>query len=373
MQNWGGGEEFLLNLCQNIKEYNFFIASPEGKAFQIFKENNFQTIKINNLKKIYRDSQKWSTLSKIKMIFNIIISTFVLIKNIKSKKINLIIANGNFAGLYSLPSKILTKKRFIVVQHLIYKKNSIEEKIINILNKYSDKFVCVSEAVAKNIESYLKDKSTDKLIIIKNGIQIPDNIETKHSNLIKIGMVGSIIRIKGIDLVLEALKDILIQKSNVKFYVYGDVTLEPDSVNYKLNLKKFIEESSLDNQVKFCGHVNSKDEIYNNLDLVINFSTIPEAFPVSILEAMSYKKIVIANDEGGPKEIINNSINGFLINKGNQSHLKEIINYCIENLNSEEFDKIRNNARRNIIENYSLEIFSKKYKELFDQLTSGIS
>lgn len=368
MQSWGGGEEFLLNLYGNVKEYNFFIVSPEGKPNQIFKENGIKTYTINSLRKIYRNSEKWNAGSKLKIILNIIKSTFSFVKIIQTNNINIILANGNFAGLYVFISKIITRKKLVVVQHLIYNKNSVEGKIISILNKYSDKLICVSNAVAENIRNHLNNKSNDNLIVIHNGINIPENIKADLSNDIRIGMVGSIIKIKGIGLVLDALKDILVQKPNIKFYIYGDVTSENDSVNYESRLNKFIELNNIGDKVFFCGHEEEKDKLYNNLDIIINFTTISEAFPLSILEAMSYKKIVITQNEGGPKEIIEDNLNGFLIEKGDKNQLKEKINYCLENFYSIEFDEIRNNARKTIKNNYGLNIFSAKYKELFDKL-----
>ena len=58
MESWGGGELFLSNLVKGNDGFDFIIASPPGKAYEAFKENNFKLIKINNLQKIYSKSDK---------------------------------------------------------------------------------------------------------------------------------------------------------------------------------------------------------------------------------------------------------------------------------------------------------------------------
>jgi glycosyltransferase involved in cell wall biosynthesis len=119
------------------------------------------------------------------------------------------------------------------------------------------------------------------------------------------------------------------------------------------------------------GYVDSKNLIYNNLDIVINFSTIPESFSFATIEAMAYKKVIIAADIGGPAEIIDNKYNGFLVEAGNSPLLKETVCYCIDNFHSAEFNEIRNNARKTIEDKYSFINFASSYEVLFNQLSAN--
>jgi len=72
MQNWGGGEEFLLNLCKNLNGFNFIIASPEGMPSDIFNKNDLITYKINRLKKIYGKKGNWNLFSSLRILLTLI-------------------------------------------------------------------------------------------------------------------------------------------------------------------------------------------------------------------------------------------------------------------------------------------------------------
>ena len=368
MQTRGGGEEFLLMLNRNVKDYYFTIVSPEGEASGYFEDKGMKTIKVNSLKKIYRGSG-WNLSSFFRIIFNIKISTFRLLSILKKERPGLILANGLFAALYVLPSAVLSGKRFIVVQHLIFDENSVERKVLKQIYRYTKKIICVSNAVKENVLRMLEVPDSDKIVFIPNGIAVPgpEAVIKKPDGVVNIGMAGTIIRIKGIHLVIEALKDGL-KMNNLNFYVYGSTSNDEDSVKYKSELMEMIRNYGIGDKVILKGHIDSRDEIYSSLDIVVNFSIIPEALPFSVLEAMSYKKIIIAADAGGSKEIITDTENGFLVEPGNIGLLKEKIGYCIRNINSGSFNQVREKAYESVKNQYSVEKFAANYINLFKSL-----
>ena len=105
---------------------------------------------LKKLKKYYKINNNWSLLIVLKTFINIIFSFFKLVSLIFTKKINLIIANGVFAGLYSFLPSILTGKKVIIIQHLVYEPNSFEAKLLNILSNFAINIVCVSNSVLDN-------------------------------------------------------------------------------------------------------------------------------------------------------------------------------------------------------------------------------
>lgn len=370
MENWGGGEEFLLNLCKNTNGFNFLIASPAGETLTKFASSGIKTVTVNSLKKIYRTSGKWNLINVLSVFFNLFFSTLILIRVVSKEKIKLVVANGNFAGLYALPLRFFSKVKIVSVQHLIYENPTYEKKIIKWLYNNSSAIVCVSDAVRNELISYIHIDSKNKIQTIYNGIKLPagqpeENTEVRK--LIRIGMVGSIIIIKGIDLVLEVINS-LKNKFSFQFHIYGGTSNTKDSTDYNNELVDFVRKNNLQEVVFFHGNVESKDEIYKNLDILISFSTIPEAFPFSLLEAMSYKNLVISADAGGPGEIITNNENGFLIEPGNKIKLEKILSYILNNFSVEEVTKIRNSACNSVKEKYSLKIFSDKYEKLFNSI-----
>ena len=96
--------------------------------------------------------------------------------------------------------------------------------------------------------------------------------------------------------------------------------------------------------------------------------SLQEAFGQTIIEAMSCGTPVVAFDEGGPKDIIDHNINGYLAELCNSDDLKKgilwILNHKNPKLLSEE-------ARKKIVEKFHtdsvIEQYTNVYKKMFNQ------
>ena len=87
----------------------------------------------------------------------------------------------------------------------------------------------------------------------------------------------------------------------------------PRSLEFQDRLRQFVRDRQLDDVVSFTGHVDSKQGAFDGLDIFVHASTQPDAFGMTILEAMAKRKPVIASAEGGPAEIIADGIDGLLV------------------------------------------------------------
>lgn len=68
-------------------------------------------------------------------------------------------------------------------------------------------------------------------------------------------------------------------------------------------------------RISFLGQSSSIEEIYSQCDVVALISNF-EALPLSVIEAMSCGKAVIATGVGGVPELITNGVNGVLVRRG---------------------------------------------------------
>lgn len=373
-KSWGGGEQFILDLCKSINRFDFRILSAKGKASEIFRQNGLDIKEVKSLIKVDRSDKEWRLLSVLKIIFYLKLNLFWLLVEIKKYNPDLIIPNGNMAGLYSYFPLFITRKKFIVIQHLIYQRPSFEFKVINQLIKKAELFICVSNAVAENIKNFIQAKDLRlKIKVIYNGINVPKRlpaISEKHELKIKLGFVGALKGEKGFDLVIEALKSIppgLDYCLNV-FGSFGDAE---ESKKYKTTVDKRIQEFQLNEKIFFHEFSPDKNKIYGQIDILINYSSVPEAFSFVISEGMAFGKIIIASNEGGPKEIITNNVNGFLVEPRNPMSLSKAILQCINNFGSEEFNIIRLNAYQTVMQKFCLDVFTKNYEKLFDSFLDG--
>lgn len=102
----------------------------------------------------------------------------------------------------------------------------------------------------------------------------------------------------------------------------------------------------------------------NHYDVFINVSE-NEGVPVSIMEAMSFGKIIIATDVGGTSEIVENGVNGFLLSKDFTNEDLVIIINKIASLDANQFDAMCQHSRRIWEEKCNAEFnYNKFYKNL---------
>ncbi len=221
-------------------------------------------------------------------------------------------------------------------QKLIYViRNSTLEKYLPIKNKFFStwvvdliikrvyKLVAVSKAIAKEVN---KGFSTKKAIGIYNPIE--NFCVTNNTGFSDEGYILFLGRIeeksKNLSLLLESYKFSSLAEKGVKLKIVGS---GPDEVfvNKKikaLNLEKHVE------RIAFTPEVQSYIKAAKFLVLTSNY----EGFPRVIIEALSLgTPVVSVNCKSGPSEIVQDKINGLLINSYDKEVFGRAINELFEN------------------------------------------
>ncbi|MCQ9626467.1 glycosyltransferase [Cetobacterium somerae] len=126
--------------------------------------------------------------------------------------------------------------------------------------------------------------------------------------------------------ILKALKEILEENKNIKYFMAGK---GPN----KQKLKRYILENNLEKNIFLLGQIEKSliPELLQLSDLVISTSK-REGLGLNIIEAIATKKNVLATENRGHKEIITN--NNFLVEINNSEKLKnKILDIYIKKLN----------------------------------------
>ena len=141
-----------------------------------------------------------------------------------------------------------------------------------------------------------------------------------------VGFVGSFYAYEGLDLLLDAVPELLRQRPDVRVLLVGGGPQEA-------NLRKQVDRLGLGEYVIFTGRVPHK-EVGRYYDLV-NVLAYPRhpmrltelVTPLKPLEAMAQGQLFVASDVGGHKELIDHGQTGILFEAGNRESLaKAIIN-----------------------------------------------
>lgn len=251
-------------------------------------------------------------------------------------------------GIYAKIAKKCNKE---VIFHLhgsefkkYYNKCSDKKKrrIKKILN-LADKLIVLSEEWKKFYSKLYKN--AEDVIVIYNSVKIPKdfNKDIDNKQLLFLGRLG---QRKGIYDLLDAMANIVIEDNQVKLYIGGD------GENNKVN--KIIKEKGLEKNVFDLGWINGvkKEELLKSSSIFI-LPSYNEGMPMSVLEAMAYKNIVITTNVGGIPEIIKNNENGIIVNPGDT---EELYNAIKKVLNYNEFKKITLsvNGRKTIEKNFDI-------------------
>ena len=163
-------------------------------------------------------------------------------------------------------------------------------------------------------------KELNKIFFIKKIKKnfIPNGIEEiKFSKLndktkkqLQIVMISVFEKRKGFEFIFDSL--VLLRKENIKFvfHLYGDYSLEDIA---KIN--RMLKIRNLKKYVLINKYETDKQKIFKNKHILVLPSKY-EAFGLVLLEAMMFKIPVISTNVGGPREIISNEKNGYLVNYG---------------------------------------------------------
>ncbi len=234
------------------------------------------------------------------------------------------------------------------------------------VEKYADKIIAISKDNADRINLAKKTE------VVYNFIDIPDKIKEK-SQVKSILYVGGIAKIKGINILIEAIpfinKDIQLNLagsfpknqplSNFKKIVYK--LCYPKAYRFR---SKLMIISALDN-VNMIGSFSSIGPLLKQSSLLISPFTVPH-FSRPVIEAFAYGKPVIVSDVVGMDELVDNNINGIIIENGNAIALADAINRLVNT--PELLYKMGAKGREKSISRYSPQVNVLKIENIYKKL-----
>ena len=129
-------------------------------------------------------------------------------------------------------------------------------------------------------------------------------------------------------------------------------------------VKQRIAVLNLEDKVSLLGFKDNIDKFYQSSDAIILISK-SEGLPMSLLEAMSCSKLLIASDVGGISDLITNEWNGFLIPPNDSQYLTSCLLKIIESPSI--IKEYGNNSKAHFDLNYSFENMYSKLMTLYKE------
>ena len=133
---------------------------------------------------------------------------------------------------------------------------------------------------------------------------------------------------------------------------------------YPRMLRASAQELGISERVVFTGHVDNPIELMSVVDVVVHSSIEPEPFGLVITEAMSAGTAVIAARLGAPMEIIEDGVNGVLVNPEDPAEFAA----GLTRLTDETFRRtLAAEGRRTVVEKYSPETFAQRVEAVYSR------
>lgn len=243
-------------------------------------------------------------------------------------------------------------------------KNIIYLIIEKFLSSITDKIVCISESEK---QSAIQKKVTklDKLELIPNGIDIeavqraiPKSKKELgiEDNTFVVGMIGRLSRQKAPDIFIRSAKLIHEKIPNSAYIIVGDGEEAESTIKYaqKNNLKLIL--------------TGWTDEPYSYLkifDLAILLSRW-EGFGLAIIEYMAAKKNIIATNVDAIPTLIDNGIDGLLVNPDSPKEVLDKVMYLRNH--PIEAELMKKQALDKVIKNYDINRVVNQHIEMFTEL-----
>ena len=210
------------------------------------------------------------------------------------------------------------------VDHGTTSEGSLRYRLSKSLDTYAFKHVdavtCICEGLRTDIVS--RGIPANKVTVIPNAVDIdkfplgnpPDEVFKASLGLggaRVLGFIGSFYAYEGLDLLLDALPEILVQAPDVRVLLVGGGPQEG-------NLKQQAVRLGLADKIVFTGRVphDQVNRYYDLVDLLVyarhSMRLTELVTPLKPLEAMAQGHLFVASDVGGHKELIQHNETGWL-------------------------------------------------------------
>jgi glycosyltransferase involved in cell wall biosynthesis len=339
----GGAERIISFIAQKLDSSKF-----EVKLIVIGFEKDSVYI-VQNIDIVYLN--KTRMINSIPLLFTIFFKYKPSVVLGSISHINILL--GFFTYFFG-KTKFVGRESTVLSHRLV--KNNIRKiiytKMIIFFYNRLHKIVCQSEDMKQDFELFFQI-DTSKLEVINNPITEIKEMPRKlfSHNAVSFITVGRLSEEKGHFRIIEGLSKI--KEYNFIYTIVGSGPLLTE-------IKERTVQLGLREKVRFIPYTSRVLEEINKNDFYIQGSYV-EGFPNALLESCSIGTPVIAfNSPGGTKEIVENEVNGFLVE--NEAEFISILNN-IDKLKSIKKDEVKSS----VIEKYNGERIIKKYETLFNQ------
>lgn len=360
----GGAQISLLQQLKKLdkNKLDFFVACSD-KAREIGLCDRFSKIGVDCRILPLERLKIWSPV----VFFRFFLSASRLRNLVNKEGVDIVFCNTVRTSIISALVLFFSKSKLIwflqdytFPRALFFFLKFIPNRIIYVSTSVRDFYSSAGEVVYNGSDIYERFSSLDS-----------GDIQDKRKELgvknddVLLGYVGRLVSWKGAFVLLEAVNKLIKDGvCNIRCVLVGTGDNQDEDIEQEL--KDYVVLNGLEDSVVFTGYQEDIALYMKAIDIFCLTSIEPEPFGLVLVEAMMSGAVVISSNLGGPREIIKNGENGFLVESGDCVELAEILKKVISN--QELRRKIVPVSYDYAIKNYSLDVFVKRMELIFQDL-----
>jgi len=342
----GGAERVVANLANYISKKGHIvriITFNKGGGYELAPE----------IKVITLDRKFLISKTLVRAIYELLI-----FYKKPTNRPHIINSHINLMSLAAFPSAKIFGIKLISSEHsnhLFVENKLLNYLVWNFIYRHIDGLTLLT-----NFDLDFFKKRVQKIEVIGNPTSfVPINKKTlRHKIILGIGDMNRY-EDKGFDTLIKVLAPILIENPLWKLKLVGA------GGSGITQLKELSKDMGILDQVIFTGYINNVNHIMVESEIFV-LSSKYEGLPMALLEAMSQGMACISYDcISGPADIIENNVNGLLVENQNKLQLQLGIKKLIEN---EALRKKLQKKAPNSISKYSMENVGNKWLKLIDEV-----
>ncbi|HEX7055759.1 MAG TPA: GT4 family glycosyltransferase PelF [Bacilli bacterium] len=288
-----------------------------------------------------------------------------------------------FCGIPCVLAKLKNKTPFLLTEHGVYireqylglGKNQYSSFLNTFLIRLIHSVTSLNYTFADQISPVCEYNTRwearfgvgrDRIKVIYNGIdsRIFKECPPRTKGRPTVVTVARIDPLKDIVTLIKAAAAVKTKIPDVQFIVYGSVSV-PAYYEECLELRKQLQ---LEDTFVFAGHSAQVAAAYGSGDIVA-LTSISEAFPYSVVEAMMCRRAVIATDVGGIREAVGDA--GVLIDPRDHDALAAGIVELLTN--AELRDTLAQEARERALRKFTVEKVLGSHLQTYRRLAAGVN
>ncbi len=283
-----------------------------------------------------------------------------------------------FCGLPCIVAKKKYGSKFLLTEHGIYIREQylfqsrlqtpLRTKefllgIITMVSKLNYHFADVISPVCNYNKRWELKWGVDerKIRTIYNGIDILKfkRMEVERDPRPTVVMVARFDPLKDIETFIRCAKIVAKEVPDVLFKLYGPVAEQ----EYYEKCMALVDELDVHKNFSYEGPTKNPARAYNEADVVM-LTSISEAFPFAVIEAMACEKVVVSSDVGGTKEVLEGF--GFIVKpKDYEAFSKYVVALLKDPRRAQELGR---RSREVIVNGFKTEDMVENYLSLYREL-----